>query len=173
MPILAPRPMHSPASRSTSVLAQSDDSHKASNQPASGLQNGQGAKSLGLAIPSLPQAFTPGWSEDFAESHPVDPLFSETVPSPVCSITSVASSLFTDLIKLSNDLYLAAELIKPLIDALGHDVVSFRRNRQVSYVLVDRARNICDQINQYIPSASREDWISYEEFTKAIEPVEE
>ncbi|KAI0247266.1 hypothetical protein BJV78DRAFT_1157321 [Lactifluus subvellereus] len=60
-----------------------------------------------------------------------------------------------------------------LIDIVGHDVVSFRRNAHVSCMLVDRARDILCNVNGYIQGAERErDWTSFEKFTNAIDPVE-
>jgi hypothetical protein len=86
----------------------------------------------------------------------------------------MSSSLFTNLTELPNEGYTATEVIKYLIDAVGHDVVSFRRNAHVSYMLVDRARDICNAINDYIQGAESErDWTSFEKFTNAIDPVEE
>jgi len=76
--------------------------------------------------------------------------------------------------RLSNEPYPATEVIKYLIDTVGHDVMSFRRNTQVSYLLVDRARDICDAINGYIQrTEGGEDWMSFDKFTNAIDPVEE
>jgi len=76
--------------------------------------------------------------------------------------------------RLSNEPYPATEVIKYLIDTVGHDVMSFRRNTQVSYMLVDRARDICDAINGYIQrTEGGEDWMSFDKFTNAIDPVEE
>jgi hypothetical protein len=83
------------------------------------------------------------------------------------------STWFTDFPELSNHSYPATELIKCLVDVLGYNVTCIRRNKQVSYILVDRARNVCDQINWHIQDAdSKEDWSSYEQLTKAIKPVE-
>jgi len=74
----------------------------------------------------------------------------------------------------STEAYPATELIKYLIDAVGRDVNSFRRNAQVSYLLVDRTRDIFDAINAYIQrTESGEDWDSYDKFTSAIDPIEE
>jgi hypothetical protein len=52
--------------------------------------------------------------------------------------------------------------------------MSFRRNAQVSYLLVDRTRDIFDAINAFIQrTESGEDWDSYDKFTNAIDPIEE
>ncbi|KAI0300029.1 hypothetical protein B0F90DRAFT_1630389, partial [Multifurca ochricompacta] len=60
--------------------------------------------------------------------------------------------------------------------AVGRDVVSFRRNTQVSYMVVERARDIVDAINEYIQKVENSDtgdWDSFEKFTQAVEPLEE
>ncbi|KAH9014239.1 hypothetical protein EDB84DRAFT_1568279 [Lactarius hengduanensis] len=89
------------------------------------------------------------------------------------STTAVPSSLFTTLTKPTTEGYPATEVIKYLIEVVGRDVVSFRRNAQVSYMLVDRARDICDAINTHIKKTeSGIDWSSFEKFTDAIDPVE-
>ena len=95
-------------------------------------------------------------------------LGSVTSPDSVTTISSM------NLPGSSNEAYPATELIKYLIDAVGRDVMSFRRNAQVSYLLVDRTRDIFDAINAYIQrTESGEDWDSYDKFTNAIDPIEE
>jgi len=54
--------------------------------------------------------------------------------------------------------------------------VSFRRNTHVSYLVVERARDIVNTINEYISrveSSTTADWDSFEKFSVAIEPLEE
>jgi hypothetical protein len=86
----------------------------------------------------------------------------------------MSSSLFMNLTQLPNESYPVTEVIKYLIDVVGSDVVSFRRNAHVSYMLVDRARDICSAIHGHIQRAeSGRDWTSFEKFTDAIGPVEE
>lgn len=95
-------------------------------------------------------------------------LGSVTSPDSVTTISSM------NLPGSSNEAYPATELIKYLIDAVGRDVMSFRRNAQVSYLLVDKTRDIFDAINAYIQrTESGEDWDSYDKFTNAIDPIEE
>ena len=96
------------------------------------------------------------------------------------SATAVQSSpsLLTTLTKPTTAGYPATEVIKFLIEIVGRDVVSFRRNAQLSYLLVDRARDICDAINGHIKktesgSGTDSDWASFEKFSDAIDPVEE
>lgn len=94
-----------------------------------------------------------------------------TSPGSVTTISSI------NLPGSSNDGYQGypvTELIKYLIDAIGRDVMSFKRNAQVSYLLVDRTRDIFDAINACIQrTESGEDWDSYDRFTSAIDPIEE
>jgi hypothetical protein len=70
----------------------------------------------------------------------------------------------------------ATESVKYLVQAVGRDVVSFRRNTHVSYMAVERAREIIKSINEYIAKVEDSetgDWDSFEKFTMAIEPLEE
>ena len=70
----------------------------------------------------------------------------------------------------------ATEAIRYLLQAVGRDVVSFRRNTQVSYMFVERARDLVNAINKYIEkveNSSDPDWDSFMKFTTAIEPLEE
>jgi hypothetical protein len=91
-----------------------------------------------------------------------------TSPGSVTTISSI------NLPGSSSEAYPATELVKYLIDAVGRDVMSFRRNAQVSYLLVDRTRDIFDAINAFIQrTESGEDWDSYDKFTNAIDPIEE
>jgi len=91
-----------------------------------------------------------------------------TSPGSIATISSI------NVPGSSNEAYPATEVIKYLIDAVGRDVMSFRRNAQVSYLLVDRTRDIFDVINAYIQSTeSGEDWNSFDKYTNAIDPIEE
>ncbi|SRR6266478_7073190 len=93
-----------------------------------------------------------------------------TVTSPG-SVTTISSF---NIPGPSNEAYPATEVIKYLTDAVGRDVMSFRRNAQVSYLLVDRARDIFEAINAYIQrTESGEDWLSFDKFTNAVDPIEE
>jgi len=70
----------------------------------------------------------------------------------------------------------ATESVKYLVQAVGRDVVSFRRNTHVSYMAVERARDMIKSINEYIAKVEDSetgDWDSFEKFTMAIEPLEE
>ena len=70
----------------------------------------------------------------------------------------------------------ATEAIKWLLQVIGRDVVSFRRNTHVSYLVVERARDIVNTINDYIArveSSTTGDWESFDKFSTAIEPLEE
>ena len=84
------------------------------------------------------------------------------------------SSLLSTFTKLTTEGYPATEVIKYLIEVVGRDVVSFKRNAQVSFMLVDRSRDICDAINAHIKKTeSGTDWASFEKFANALDPVEE
>ncbi|KAI0067848.1 hypothetical protein BV25DRAFT_1911714 [Artomyces pyxidatus] len=90
------------------------------------------------------------------------------------TFSNMSSSLFVNLTELASGGFPATELIKYLIEAIGHDVVAFRRNTQISYRLVDRVRDICNEINALIKKVDEEDsWESYEKFSAAIDPLEE
>ena len=70
--------------------------------------------------------------------------------------------------------YPATDVIKYLINTVGQDVMTFQRNTQVSYLLLDRARDIFNAINDYVQrTEGGEDWRSFDKFTSAIDPVEE
>ena len=80
------------------------------------------------------------------------------------------------LTDLGSECPAATEAVKYLFQAVGRDVVSFRRNTQVSYMVVERAREIVGAINEYIAKVENSvdgDWDSFERFTVAIEPLEE
>ena len=82
--------------------------------------------------------------------------------------------LFNTFTKPTTEGYPATEAIKYLVEVVGRDVVSFRRNTQVSFMLVDRARDLCDAINIHIKKTETgTDWASFEKFTDALDPVEE
>jgi hypothetical protein len=83
-------------------------------------------------------------------------------------------TLFRSLTHLENQVFPATESIKQLIETIGRDVVQFRRNTQISYHFVDRARSVCDIINALIQKVDEEDdWDSYDKFTDASDLLEE
>jgi len=84
-------------------------------------------------------------------------------------------TLFRSLTELQNPVFPATESIKQLIETIGRDVVQFRRNTQISYHFVDRARSTCDIINALIQKVDEEedDWDSYDKFTEASDLLEE
>ncbi|KAI0263560.1 hypothetical protein BC834DRAFT_971251 [Gloeopeniophorella convolvens] len=73
------------------------------------------------------------------------------------------------------DAFPATDVIKYLIQIVGRDVISFRRNTQVSYMVVERAKEIVSAINRYIKQVEggSGDWGSFEKFTAAIAPLED
>ncbi|KAI0048490.1 hypothetical protein FA95DRAFT_1041453 [Auriscalpium vulgare] len=95
-------------------------------------------------------------------------------PSDASDANKMSTSLFINLTQTAGQGYPVTELIKYLIEAIGHDVVTFQRNTQVSYRLVDRVRNICDKINDLIAKLEEEDsWDNYDKFSEAIDPLED
>ncbi|KAI0291654.1 hypothetical protein B0F90DRAFT_1823677 [Multifurca ochricompacta] len=83
-------------------------------------------------------------------------------------------TLFRSLTHLENQVFPATESIRQLIETIGRDVVRFRRNTQISYHFVDRARSVCDVINALIQKVDEEDdWDSYDKFTEAVDLLEE
>ena len=91
------------------------------------------------------------------------------------SPTPTTISSFTDF---GNVGPAATEVIQYLVQAVGRDVVSFQRNTRVSYMAVERARDILKQINDYIDkmeisTGTDADWDNFEKFTTAIDPLEE
>lgn len=84
-------------------------------------------------------------------------------------------TLFRSLTELQNPVFPATESIKQLIETIGRDVVRFRRNTQISYHFVDKARSVCDIINALIQRVDEEedDWDSYDKFTEASDLLEE
>jgi hypothetical protein len=80
------------------------------------------------------------------------------------------------LTDVGNDDHGATEVVKYLLEAVGRCIASFQRNTHVSYMVVERARDIVKAINKCIidvESSATEDWASYDKFSKAIEPLEE
>lgn len=86
----------------------------------------------------------------------------------------VSSTLFVDLTSSSTGSYEVTSLIKYLIELIGADVCAFRRNNQVSYRFVERARNVCDRINQLIAAVETDArWEDYFKYTAAVDILEE
>jgi len=68
----------------------------------------------------------------------------------------------------------ASEWAKYLVQAVGHDVMSFRRNTRVSYMVLERARDTVKAINGYIDDVDKSgDRSSFMKYTVAIDPLEE
>lgn len=107
-------------------------------------------------------------SSDAGQSNSPPPL----IPPDAAAQPKVPLSL-TDFRGSS---FAATEAIRLLLQVIGRDVVSFRRNTHVSYLVVERARDIVNTINEYIArveSSTTGDWESFEKFSEAIEPLEE
>lgn len=87
-------------------------------------------------------------------------------------------SLFVDLTQPSEPIqqYAATDLVNLLIQYVAHDVCALRRNTQVSFRIVDKARTIWTNINKLIgvvDEAKDFDWTNYDKFIAAIDPLEQ
>jgi len=90
------------------------------------------------------------------------------------ALRDMSYTLFRSLTHLENPVFPATERTRQLIETIGRDVVRFRRNTQISYHLVDRARSVCDILNALIQRVDEEDdWDSYDKVTEAVDLVEE
>ena len=69
---------------------------------------------------------------------------------------------------------IATEWAKYLVQAVGHDVMSFRRNTRVSYMVLERARETVKAINGYINDVENNgERSSFMKYSVAIDPLEE
>ncbi|KAI9451742.1 hypothetical protein BJY52DRAFT_84591 [Lactarius psammicola] len=83
-------------------------------------------------------------------------------------------TLYRSLTHIPEPHFPATESIKQLIETIGRDVVRFRRNTQISYNFVDKARSSCQAINALIREVDEnDDWDSYDKFTEAVDLLEE
>lgn len=87
---------------------------------------------------------------------------------------TASPTLYFDLTTPRSNLYPVTEVIYNLIQILGADVCSFRRNPQTSYRLVELARDLHDEINNLIEKVEESgDWEDYIKYTEAIDPLEQ
>jgi hypothetical protein len=130
--------------------------------------------------PILPE--TPTLPTNMPQEMPADPfhirkpLHLQDSHSATQTTRPLAPKTLFGLTDLGNDGHAATEAIKYLLQAVGRDVVSFQRNTHVSYMVVERARDIVEAINQCIFKVENDpdgDWVSFDKFTGAIEPLEE
>ncbi|CAE6480572.1 unnamed protein product, partial [Rhizoctonia solani] len=94
------------------------------------------------------------------------------------STDTLSPTLFYDLTSpkagVTRTEYPATDLIHKLLHHTGEDVSSFRRNCQVSYRLVEYARDLYDEINSRIHKAEESgSWEHYDAYNRAIDPLEE
>lgn len=139
-----------------SAPPNADSGASPNNKVASSRPTGNGPAGNGPTIKSPTSKSTTGNAQTTAGSAPAKQLFGLTNPG--------------------SDYPAATEAIKYLIQAVGRDVGSFRRNTHVSYMVVERARDLVNGINRYIEkveSSTEGDWESFIKFTAAIEPLEE
>lgn len=84
-------------------------------------------------------------------------------------------SLFDDLTKLANE-EPPTDSIKNLIQTIGIDACSVKRNTLTNYSLVSRARDICNAVNALIRKVNEGPpsvWEDYDKYVAAIDPLEE
>ncbi|KAI9450386.1 hypothetical protein BJY52DRAFT_179428 [Lactarius psammicola] len=128
--------------------------------------------------PSTPLSDTSSTPSDFSDlalSPSSDAGQSNSLP-PTTPPDSAQPKELLSLTNFKGSSFAATEAIKCLLQAIGRDVVSFRRNTHVSYLVVERARDIVNTINEYISrveSSTTADWDSFEKFSVAIEPLED
>jgi hypothetical protein len=108
-------------------------------------------------------------------STPVTEDSDGTGEPPACH---VQPTLLPGLTNLGSDDPAATEWVRYLVQAVGRDVLSFRRNTQVSYMVVERARDMVKAIHEYIAKVDNDDsedgdWTSFFKYSKAIKPLEE
>jgi hypothetical protein len=90
----------------------------------------------------------------------------------------VQPTLLSSLADLGSGDPAATEWVRYLTQAVGRDVLSFRRNTQVSYMVVERARDVVKAINGLIAKVNEDDsedgdWDNFFKYSKAIKPLEE
>ncbi|KAG8755919.1 hypothetical protein FRC11_005660 [Ceratobasidium sp. 423] len=72
------------------------------------------------------------------------------------------------------DLFPATEIVHSLLEEIETIVSSSRHCLRVSYKLIERARNLYNEINQRISQVeTTSDWDEYDTYTKAIDPLEQ
>ena len=98
---------------------------------------------------------------------------SQALGIPYSPQRDMTFTLFRSLSELQNPVFPATEFILQLIETICRDVVQFRRNTQISYHFIDRARSACDIINALIQNEEEDDWDSYDKFIEASDFLEE
>jgi hypothetical protein len=67
----------------------------------------------------------------------------------------------------------ATDLLKTLIQVVGHHVSEFKRNTLSAYRIVQRSCDLYNKINELIEQVETDPgWDSYDQYTKAIGPLE-
>jgi hypothetical protein len=82
---------------------------------------------------------------------------------------------FDDLTNVSGSDIPATRLIKYLLQTIGHDVCTVKRNSLSSYQLVHAASKIYRAINGLIDAVDEETedvWEKYDQYSSAIDPLE-
>ncbi|KAJ7504974.1 hypothetical protein B0H11DRAFT_2343422 [Mycena galericulata] len=87
---------------------------------------------------------------------------------------SVPLSLFDELTQQNQPKFPVTELLTQLLQTVGHDVCSTKRNLHSSYWTVAYARDLCDKINALAAVAAEgESWTRFDEYTTMIVYLEE
>ena len=91
-------------------------------------------------------------------------------------MANMSTKTLLGLTDVGNDDHCATDPAKYLLQAIGRDIVSLKRNKHVTYMVAERARDIVKAINECIINVEGNatgDWASFEKFLEAICPLEE
>lgn len=87
---------------------------------------------------------------------------------------SLAMGSFS-LFELPSDGFGVTELIKSLIQIISYDIYDVKRNVLSIYHVIEGARDLYKEINNFLALAESDDgnnWENFDKFTKAIDPLE-
>ncbi|KAJ7193731.1 hypothetical protein GGX14DRAFT_14486, partial [Mycena pura] len=95
------------------------------------------------------------------------PIASTATDSPVPTPTL---SLLNDLIGLKNPTFAVTNVLKLLLELVGHDVCLTKRSHHSLYWALSQARDMCDNINALIAEAETEDdpWSAFDRYTEML-----
>ena len=93
------------------------------------------------------------------------------------------SSFFKELAHVHTEHFQATRLIQFLVETVSRDVCTAKRNTMSLYQAINRARDLCNQINALIEQVDKdngdcdwdlkkESWDSFQKYTAAITPLE-
>ena len=82
-------------------------------------------------------------------------------------------SLYLNLTEPEAQSFPATNVSKYLIELIGKDVCSFRRNTQAAYRVVEQARTLAKTINELIADVDNTgDFDAFDRYSPAIDPLE-